>query len=54
MYVGAVVEVVRLVGSAGFPTDAGAIAFVLEATNGEAEVSNVGCVSEGGGRLKVG
>ena len=51
LYVGAVVGVVRLMGSAGFPTAAGAIAFVLEATNGGAEVSNVGCISKGGGRL---
>ena len=40
--------------SGGFSTAAGAIAFVLETTHGGSEVSDVGCVSEGGGRLEIG
>jgi hypothetical protein len=54
MDVGAVVDLIRLMRSAGFSTAAGAIVFVLEATHGGAEVSDVGCVSEAGGCLKVG
>ena len=50
----AVVGVVKLVGSARLSTAACAISFVLEATDGGAEVGNVGCVGEGGGRLEVG
>ena len=54
MDVGAVVGMIPLVRSAGLSTTAGAIAFVLKATDGGAEIGNVGCVSEGGGRLEVG
>ena len=52
--VGAVVGMILLVRSAFFSTAAGTIAFVLKATDGGAEIGNVGCVSEGGGRLEVG
>ncbi len=43
-----------MVRSAGFSTAAGAIAFVLDTTHGGAEVSDVGSVSEGRGRLEIG
>jgi hypothetical protein len=49
-----VVGVVGLVRSKRFSSAACAIAFVLEATDGWAEVGNVWCVSKGGGRLEVG
>ena len=50
MDVGAVVEMVRFVRSDCFSTATGAIAFVLEATDGGAQVGKVRCVGEGGGR----
>ena len=50
----AVVGVVGSVRSARLSTTACTISFVLEATDGWAEVGNVGCVSKGGGRLEVG
>jgi hypothetical protein len=46
MDIGAVVGVVRLVGSTGFSSAVVAIAFVLDATHGGTEVSDVWCISE--------
>ena len=54
MEVWAVVGVVGLVRSARLSTTACSISFVLEATDGWAEVGDVRCFSEGGGRLEVG